>query len=68
MLALTSLAILGHFPVSPDQQVWTRSYAPFGGVIQAVDCNSPDQQVWARSYAPCGGVIQAVDCNVAFDG
>jgi len=38
-VALTSLMILGHFPVSPDQQVWARSYAPCGGVIEVVDCN-----------------------------
>ena len=34
-----TLMILGHFPVSPDQQVWARSYAPCGGVTQVVDYN-----------------------------
>jgi len=35
----TSQVFGAEFPVSPDQQVWARSYAPCGGVIQAVDCN-----------------------------
>ena len=32
---------LGHFPVSPDRQVWARSCAPRSGVIH-VDVRNTD--------------------------
>ena len=39
----TSLAILGHCPVLPDQEVWARSHAPCDGLLQQY--NAPSRSV-----------------------
>jgi len=47
---LTSLAILGQFPVLPDQQVYARSYTPCGRVRLLKCCQIFSLLIRTRTY------------------